>query len=212
MWTGEPVDDPFWENYVAHCGWDRILIGATTSGSAEDRALVGRSVAEVAAERMQAPADVAMDLWVQNRGGVTIVLLDLFPPATIERIFRQPLGMVATDAVVSAGLPHPRLYGTSARILQVFVRQLRLVALETAIHKMTGMPARRFGMDNRGLLRPGYAADVVVFSLDRIRDTATYHAPRASPEGIQHVFVNGRPAGQHGIGQVLRQAKKAVSA
>jgi N-acyl-D-aspartate/D-glutamate deacylase len=211
-WAGEESGDPFWENYVGHCGWERILIGATSSPLPDGGGLEGRSIADIAAEQHQEPAEAAIDLWVTHQGEVTITLLDLFPSPTIERIFRHPLGMVATDAVVCKGLPHPRLYGTSARVLETFVRERRLVPLETAIHKMTGMPAEHFGLQGRGILRPGNAADLVVFDPDQIRDTATYHAPRASPEGIHHVFVNGRRAGGAGTGEVLQRTNAAVSA
>src|SRR5439155_19326477 len=115
--------DPFWENYVGHCGWERILIGSTTAQRSDDASLIGRSLGEIARDRHQHPSEAAMDIWVENRGQVTIVLLDLFPTATIERIFKHPLGMVVTDAVVCEGLPHPRLYGTYPRVLGTFVRE-----------------------------------------------------------------------------------------
>jgi N-acyl-D-aspartate/D-glutamate deacylase len=144
-----------------------------------------------------------MDLWIAHRGAITIVLRGLFSTDTIRAIFRHPSSMVATDAVVVDGLPHPRLYGTYPRVLGGFVRARGWATWGDAIAKMTGIPASRFSLAGRGYLEVGMAADVVVFDPELIRDNTDYLTPRRAPTGIHHVFVNGRPAGSPGAGRVI---------
>jgi N-acyl-D-aspartate/D-glutamate deacylase len=100
--------------------------------------------------------------------------------------------MVGTDGMPTrAGKPHPRSYGTYPRVLEHYVQGEHLLTLEEAVHRMTGMVARKLGLSDRGVLAPGAAADLVLFDPARVRDHATYADPRRSPEGIAHVFVHG---------------------
>jgi N-acyl-D-aspartate/D-glutamate deacylase len=101
--------------------------------------------------------------------------------------------MVGTDSTFIGLKPSPRTYGSYPRVLGQFVRDERRLSLEAAVRKMTGAPAARLGLRDRGLLRDGYVADVVVFDPDRIRSNATYDDPRQFPDGIEHVLVNGTP-------------------
>jgi len=106
---------------------------------------------------------------------------------------------------------HPRNYGTFPRVLGHYVRERKLLSLESAVRKMTALPAAIFGIQGRGLLRQGYMADIVVFDPERIRDRAEFANPHQYPEGIEYVFVNGTPAvaaGRltgDGRGEVLRK-------
>lgn len=112
----------------------------------------------------------------------------------VENIMRHPLVGIASDSGVrefNAGQPHPRGYGTNARVLGRYVRERKLITLEEAVRKMTSMPARAFRFDDRGVLRPGASADVVVFDPDTVIDKATFDAPHAYAEGFEFVFVNG---------------------
>jgi len=103
--------------------------------------------------------------------------------------------------------PHPRLWGTFPRILGHYVREVGLFSLEQAIHKMTGMTAARFGLHDRGLLKEGYAADLVLFDAEKIKDTATYEHPIRAAEGIAAVYVNGQPALEGArAGRLLRRS------
>jgi N-acyl-D-aspartate/D-glutamate deacylase len=117
---------------------------------------------------------------------------------------------VAVDGPLSVGIPHPRAYGTYPRVLARYVREQALLTWEEAIHKMTGLPASRLGLGDRGNVREGAYADLVIFDPDTICDTATYAEPHQYPEGINHVLVNGRFVVQDGIqtaelpGRVLR--------
>jgi N-acyl-D-aspartate/D-glutamate deacylase len=99
--------------------------------------------------------------------------------------------MVGTDSTFIGLKPSPRSYGSYPRVLGQFVRDERRLSLEEAVRKMTSAPAARLGLRERGLLRDGYAADVVVFDPARVRSNATYHEPRQFPDGIEHVIVNG---------------------
>jgi N-acyl-D-amino-acid deacylase len=130
----------------------------------------------------------------------------------VERIMRHPQVSIASDASVITwgdGVPHPRGYGNNARVLGTYVRARHVLSLEEAIRKMTSLPAQHFHFDKRGLVRVGYAADLVVFDPTRVTDTATYAAPHAYADGIPFVLVNGAIVVKNGIqtparpGQVL---------
>ena len=107
---------------------------------------------------------------------------------------------VAPYGTTGQGKPHPRFYGTFARILGRYARELGLISIETAIHKMTGASARALGIAGRGLLREGFAADVTVFDPDTVAETATYRDPHRYATGVDRVWVNGIPVfaeGEH---------------
>ncbi len=121
--------------------------------------------------------------------------------------------MIGSDGVPTLeGKPHPRLYGTFARVLGRYVRDLNLLPLEEAIHRMTGFPATKFGLTDRGHIREQALADLVIFDPTAITDTATFEEPHQYPEGISHVFVNGIHVVQNGThtgnrpGRALRRA------
>lgn len=112
-------------------------------------------------------------------------------PADVENILRHPLTMVGSDGLPEDPLPHPRLWGAFPRVLGYYCRERKLFSLETAVHKMTGLSASRFALDERGLIRPGYWADLVLFDAATIHDTASFHAPIQAAAGIAAVWVNG---------------------
>jgi N-acyl-D-aspartate/D-glutamate deacylase len=111
--------------------------------------------------------------------------------ADVRRILAFPLTMIGSDGLPNDTRPHPRLWGTFPRVLGHYVRDVGLFPLEEAVRKMTGLTAQRFGLANRGMLREGYAADLVLFDPATIKDTATFDAPIALAEGIACVIVNG---------------------
>jgi N-acyl-D-amino-acid deacylase len=112
--------------------------------------------------------------------------------ADVRTVMAHPTTMIGSDGVPAAGSrPHPRLYGCFPRVLGHYVREERVLDLTTAIHRMTGMPAVKFRLADRGAIRPGAFADPVVFDPARIADTATYEEPRRFPAGITAVYVNG---------------------
>lgn len=131
----------------------------------------------------------------------------------VERVIAHPRTMIGSDGLPHDRHPHPRLWGAFPRVLARYWRGRGLFSLEQAIHKMTGLTARNFRIEGRGLLRAGHFADVVVFDPARIGDTATYAQPEGISEGVEHVFVNGTPAYREGQRQVLaRQGKMLVRA
>jgi N-acyl-D-amino-acid deacylase len=125
----------------------------------------------------------------------------------VARMLSHPLAIICSDGAawapygpLSEGTPHPRTYGSFPRVLGRYVREQRLMPLETAIHKMTGMPASRLGFRTRGRIAPGMIADLVAFDPDRVIDQATFEKPHQYPLGIPHVWVNGAPVirdGEH---------------
>lgn len=185
---------PGWENLAASAGWENILIG----GCAAHKEYEGKTLAAVAESTGKDPADALMDLLVDERGEVTISLFTI-DEAEMQRLLSHPLAAVGSDGWASAttgilaqGKPHPRAFGTFPRVLGRYVRELRVLTLEEAVRKMTSATAQRYGLHDRGLLKPGFAADVVVFDPQAIKDTATYQNPFQYPEGIHWVLVGGR--------------------
>jgi N-acyl-D-amino-acid deacylase len=112
----------------------------------------------------------------------------------MRRILAHPATMIGSDGLPNDPRPHPRLWGTFPRVLGRYCREERLITLPDAVHKMTGMPAQRFGLVGRGLIHEGYCADLVLFDAERILDTATFSDPVRVAEGIAAVWVNGELA------------------
>lgn len=131
----------------------------------------------------------------------------------VQCVMRHPSTMIGSDGIPTLeGKPHPRLYGTFARVLGHYARDLGLFSLEEGVYRMTGFPARKFGLTGRGLLEAGAFADIVLFDADRIIDRGTFEDPNQAPAGIAHVFVNGTHAVRDGVhsgerpGRVLRRS------
>ncbi|MBN1670720.1 MAG: D-aminoacylase [Kiritimatiellae bacterium] len=171
-------------------GPDRITIARFDP----DPSLNGRSLADVAGARKGTAASVAMDLVAE---GDPRCIFHALRPADVARIVCHPAVMIASDGgVVGArrGVVHPRNYGTFPRIYREYVRERRLLSLEEAVRKMTSLPARKFGIRDRGLIAPGMRADLVLFDPARIAERATFDAPHSFPAGIRAVVVNGHVA------------------
>jgi N-acyl-D-amino-acid deacylase len=123
--------------------------------------------------------------------------------ADVENILQYPFTMVASDSGIrefGAGVPHPRGYGSNARVLRYYVREKKIISLEDAIRRMTSLPAQKFNFTDRGLLKPGMKADVLVFDAETIRDVSTFEKPHAYSQGMEYVLVNGKitvAAGKH---------------
>jgi N-acyl-D-amino-acid deacylase len=132
----------------------------------------------------------------------------------VKRIMQYPFNMFASDASIrqfGVGAPHPRGYGTNARVLAKYVRDEHVISLEEAIRRMTSLPAQKFQLKNRGLLKEGFAADIVIFNEATVQDLSTYEQPHQYSTGFKYVFVNGKLVidnGQHNgtrSGMVLRK-------
>lgn len=204
-----------WENVAADPGWDGIAI----SYAASHPEWSGRSLAALGEELGQDPADLAFDALVDDQLDVSVVI-HCMDDADVDTIMAVPWVAVCTDAegrrpghpILDAGRPHPRTYGSAARVLGRYVRERGVLPLETAVAKLTSVPAARLGLRDRGVLRDGALADVVVFDPATILDLADYAAPARHPVGIDHVVVNGRLAVLDGretgerAGRLLRRA------
>ena len=150
-------------------------------------------------ERWQLPLDEAAARLLTEEGEACFVVVFSMHEADVRTVMAHPTTMIGSDGVPAAGSkPHPRLYGCFPRVLGHYVRDERVLDLPTAIHRMTGMPAAKFRLADRGVLRPGGFADIVVFDPARIRDTATYEDPRRFPDGIRAVYVNGTAVARDG--------------
>jgi dihydroorotase/N-acyl-D-amino-acid deacylase len=164
-----------------------------------DKSLEGKTLKDWAARRNLAPTPengAALVLEAMLNGGANAIY-HVLDEGDVRRIMTAPFTMIASDGRLSRpgdGHPHPRAYGTFPRVLGEYVRQQRLLPLETAIHKMTQMPARRLGLADRGVLREGAVADVVIFDATAVKDQATFTEPHQYPLGIETVVVNGTVA------------------
>jgi N-acyl-D-amino-acid deacylase len=147
--------------------------------------VAGRSLAEIAEAWSLTQREAARLL--QPAGAIYHSISE----QDMRRILRHPATMIGSDGLPNDPRPHPRLWGTFPRVLGRYSREENLVTLPEAIHKMTQMPAQRFGLAERGLIRPGYSADLVLFDPEKIIDTATFSDPVRAAQGIEGVWVNG---------------------
>ena len=188
--------------HVAACAWDRSLEGKTI---AQINAAKGRK--KKLSEQFQTVLDLQL-------GGGAQMVYDSMSPRDVERILRYPHTAIASDAGIpelGSGVPHPRAYGTNARVLGRYVRERGVISLEEAVRKMTSLPARTFGFRDRGLVRQGYWADLALFDPARVADQATFQKPHQYSTGFDYVFVNGTAVVEEGRptaarpGRVLRR-------
>ena len=167
-----------WDNLVASTGWESVYVE-------------GKNITEIGESRELEPVDCMMDLLLEHDGKVAIVFFHMADD-DVEQVMKWDRALIGSDSLHDqAEKPHPRLYGTFPHVLATYVREKKLLTLEEAVRKMTSFPARRFRLGRRGLISPGYAADLVVFDPETISDRATYEDPKRFPEGISHVLVNG---------------------
>lgn len=185
-----------------------------------DPSINGLSMKEAATRRsgsgtQDAQLELAREMMLA--GGASMVY-HFMGDADVERIMRHPHVGVASDSsllTTGVGVPHPRGYGNNARVLGEYVRIRKVIPLEEAVRKMTSLPARQFRFAERGLIQPGFAADLVVFDAATVRDTATFEAPHAFAAGIPYVLVNGVLVVKQGVhtgarpGRILRTAAAA---
>ncbi len=174
-------------------GWpaDWSLLDISGVRLEENRRFVGMTVAEAAAAERKCPIDLFCELCAGDRLGVSTIT-HIGNEENVRAIMAHPAHMTSSDGILIGERPHPRGWGTFPRYLGTYVRELGILTLEQAVRKMTSLPAQRLGLPDRGLLRPGMAADLVCFDPETVHDTATYEDPKRLPEGIPYVAVNGR--------------------
>lgn len=198
---------PGWENITTAAGWEGILVTGVHDGP--NKKWEGQSLVAIAQMMGKTPQEVVFDLLLDERLQVSMVNFSMHEKDVAE-ILRHPLGMLGTDGLLG-GKPHPRAYGSTARILEKYVREEKVITLEQAVARMTSRPAARLGIYDRGLIRPGMKADLVLFDAKKVKDKATYTDPCRHPEGFEYIWVNGEAALYKGketerlTGQVLRK-------
>ena len=154
--------------------------------------LVGKTVEQAARESGVAPGDLYLDVLVDEQLG-TSCLMHVGHEDNVQAIMRHRVHTAGSDGLLVGAKPHPRAWGTFPRYLGHYVRELGVLTLEDAVHHMTGRPAARLGLPDRGEVAVGHAADLVLFDPATVHDTATYDEPRQNPDGIPYVLVNGVP-------------------
>ncbi len=197
------------ENIILLVGFENVR--ATSLSREENRKYEGRSIADIAAAEGKEPFDALFDLLLEEE--CTPAMIDFIAHEDdIADILRAPFSGVISDAIYpSRGLPHPRLCGTFARLLETYVRERRVLSLEAAVHKVTGKAASRFGLERKGRIAVGADADLCLFALEDIHEPGTYAGPARPAQGMAAVYVGGVLAvrdGQYirkGAGTCLRR-------
>ena len=187
-----------WNNeWQEIAGPSSVLIGAVHNPALEP--YLGKTLAQVAAERRTDPIDALFDILVEDQALTDVAVFGMSEP-DVTLALRQPWVSInndskgtSPDGLLGREHPHPRAYGTFPRILRRYVREDRVLTLEDAIRKFTSLPAQRMRLGDRGVLKVGMWADVVVFDPDSIRDLATFANPNQLSEGMRWVLVNGIP-------------------
>ncbi len=163
----------------------------------ENKKYDGKSIAEIAELREQEPAEALFDLLLSENLGISTVGLGT-NPHTLPAFVSHPYGMIASDAILFGEYPNPRTYGCFPVVLAEFVRAERHLRLPEAIRKMTSFPAQKLGLPDRGMLRNGYKADIVIFDPDTVKTRAVKDDPKHYPVGIDYVIVNGQVVIENG--------------
>jgi N-acyl-D-amino-acid deacylase len=198
---------PTWKSYSQLGGWDKIVI----TYSKARKEVEGKSIAQISKDLGKPPEDVVVDLLLESDEAVSMVVFHISED-DVRRVIAHRSSTICTDGLL-IGNPHPRAYGSFPRVLRRYVMEERLLTLERAIQKMTSLPASKFRLKDRGTVKEGVFADLVVFDPQRIRDKATYDRPRQFAEGIRYVIVNGRVVFREGEftgirpGRALRRAR-----
>lgn len=190
-----------WHNLVKATNWESISIGYIESK--RNKKYENRNLAELGRLTGKSPFDAISDLIIEERGQVSMLIFEVSgrpkQADLLEKYVAHPLGAFCTDAEdYGRGRPHPAAYGSFPRILAKYVRNRKSISLEEAVRKMTSYPASIFGLKERGSIRPGGFADLVLFDPSKIRDRATFDNPRREARGISHVIINGEVAFKDG--------------
>ena len=186
-----------WENiYLGSGGPGGILIGSVTNRELDS--WQGKRLSEIATAQNKDPLDALFDFIIADHGQTGAIFF-MMQESDMQAALKSPLvsictdsGARATDGPLAGSKSHPRGWGTYPRILGRYVRDEKLMPLEVAIHKMTGLPASNVGLKERGLIREGYFADITIFDPKTVIDRATFEEPNQYPLGINYVIVNGQ--------------------
>lgn len=188
---------PGWENFVGELGWRNVYVSSVKTS--ENKELEGKNLEEIKEIRGDDAEFTSLYRLLLEEDGSVGMIIFFGDENDVRKIMKHPLQMVGTDSGTttvsgpfSRGKPHPRHYGTYPKILESYVRNEKVLRLETAIRKMTSFPAQRFGLLNRGLLKVGMKADISIFDPKEVKDNSSYQTPHQFPSGIPYVIVNGK--------------------
>ena len=193
-----------WDCLVRANGWENIMVSWVGKDSVQH--FTGKTLSQIAVELGKDPADALFDLIVEVEGNASIIVFQQSED-DIKRVMQSGYSVIGSDGLYYGIKPHPRLYGTFARVLGRYVRELKVINLQEAIRKMTSLPANIAGLPMRGYIKKGYYADIVVFLPEQIQDLATYTEPSLYPCGIKYVLVNGIPVAVEGAHTGIRPGK-----
>lgn len=192
-----------WDDFIQFAGTDGIYITSVASEKNQDA--VGLNLDELGKKRGKDPLDAAFDLLREEKDAVGMV--DFYGTEEhVVRIMKRPEMNLCTDGLLS-GKPHPRVYGAFPRVLGKYVREEKALTLEEAVFKMTGKAAESMNIKERGCIKEGYFADLVIFNKDTVTDRGTFTDPCRYPDGIEYVIVNGTVELEHGKENGLRAGK-----
>jgi N-acyl-D-amino-acid deacylase len=182
--------------------WNSVLVSSVNVDS--NKWMEGKNISEIGASRGKNPGESVIEILVEEEADVGAIFFSMNED-NLESVLKRPYTMAGSDSsarsfdgITAQGLPHPRTFGTFPRILGKYVRERGVLSMGGAVYKMTGLPAKVFGIKQRGIVAEGCYADIVVFDPETIIDKADFNDPYKRPDGIHHVFVNGIPVVSEG--------------
>lgn len=179
-------DQPDWDNYIPSIGWSRVII----SSAKDHPEIQGMTISELSKLNNLSPTEYALNLLIETKCDVSIIIRHMDMNDVIKNIKHKNNFIISDSLYGEGGKPHPRKFGSFAMAAGNFVND-GILSLEEAVKKCTSMPAKRIGLQKRGLVKQGYYADLLIFDPDTFKDKATYTDPTQYPSGICYVFVNG---------------------
>ena len=200
-------EDLMGENFLRSAGWNGVLISQCVVEKYE-----GKTLEEILKMKgaFESPYDGFFDWLLEVKGDAAMIIFTM-DEMDMKTVLSHPLSSVISDSWAtspsSGGKPHPRAYGTFPRVLGRYVRGEKLLSLEEAVRKMTSLPASKIRLSDRGLIKEGFWADIVIFDPDKIIDKATYQSPHQYPAGIRYVIVNGEIVVEDGKLKGVRPGK-----
>lgn len=198
-----------WENRMETIGEENIVIASVQTEA--NRWAEGLSLKAIAEKLGKSRVDALLDLILEERGVITALFL-VATEEDIEVVLKHPRAMVGSDGVPCGGKLHPRLYGSFPRALKMMIRGQNPLSIEEAVRKLTSLPAKAFGLQGVGLLKPGFNADLTVIDMDHLMDEASYSDPTRVSRGIDYVFVSGELVYREGThtghlpGRIIRRS------
>ncbi len=218
--TRDKIKTELLKKYPSNSYWDSVMISQVVTD--KNKETEGKSVKKGAEIFKKDVIDFLFDILIEENLEVDAIYFSMSED-NMKRILKKDYVMIgsdsgarSTDGLLGLGLPHPRTFGTFPRVLGKYCRDEKLFDLPAAIYKMTSYPCKRIGIKDRGLIKEGYFADLVIFNPDTISDTATYESPKNYPKGIEYVIINGKITVNKGnhtgakAGRILPQGKNMV--